>query len=94
MKQKSKKTVDILSVFPNPTSNKTYLDFSLDSDETVSISLFDVLGQIVKQFDYGRMDQGNHQLELDLADLINGIYSINITTNQDRTTKNILINHQ
>ena len=60
--------------YPNPFNTKTAFNFSLPHACDISLSLYNVRGQIVRQVDYGRFTEGSHFLQLSLNGLSSGVY--------------------
>ncbi len=85
---------DILSVniFPNPTFDKVTVELQQLQTAGVRIELRDGLGrlrQILLNDD--NMLPGMHRIYLETSTLSNGIYFLNIRTNEQQLTKKILI---
>lgn len=62
------------SVFPNPISSSTTLEFYLTGKKNISISVYDVTGREVKNIPSRELQQGNNKITIDLSELNNGIY--------------------
>jgi hypothetical protein len=60
--------------FPNPFNPTTTIEFSLPKKETVHLSLFNSLGQMVKEHFYYELTKGRHRITLDASDLMAGQY--------------------
>jgi hypothetical protein len=80
-----------LKVFPNPTANLTNLSFNLSESKQVSIEVFDITGKRLIQEEMGQMVQGNQFIELDVANLPEGFYFLNLRLNDEVITKKISI---
>lgn len=48
--------------FPNPFSDQTTFSFDLEESQTISISLYDLNGRLVRQLADGELNSGNHQI--------------------------------
>ena len=70
IKDLTKNTSSILSVFPNPTDDMVYINTS-DRSSQLAIEIFDVTGQIMKQ-------ELNFTHRISLGSLTNGIYLLRI----------------
>ena len=55
-----------LSNYPNPFNPETWIPFELSQDSQVSITIYDVEGQIVRQLELGQMVAGRY-IRADLA---------------------------
>lgn len=64
---------------PNPASSETTLEFTLPNDATVSVRIFDVLGNIIAQpLGATPLSKGEHSLRINLASLPSGSYRIRL----------------
>jgi hypothetical protein len=76
----------ILNVFPNPTNHTLFIDYVSSEKGEVSIKVFDALGKSVLQNSTETV-KGNQRLWIDVRDLANGVYILNI---QNKEGGNIL----
>ena len=56
----------LLANYPNPFNPETWIPFELSQDSQVSITIYDVEGQIVRQLELGQMVAGRY-IRADLA---------------------------
>ena len=56
----------LLANYPNPFNPETWIPFKLSQDSQVSITIYDVEGQIVRQLELGQMVAGRY-IRADLA---------------------------
>jgi hypothetical protein len=70
-------TPDVLSIFPNPASEKITVWFSTDVPQLIRISLIDVSGRIVKEI-YKDYSAGRHDVTIDNFILPAGIYIVSL----------------
>jgi hypothetical protein len=73
-----------LSVFPNPTKNILFLNYTGDPDKTISIVVYNSFGQTVYASDV-------YQTQLDLSDNSSGIYFLHFNHTGGTITKRILL---
>ena len=59
---------------PNPFNPSTTISFSLPVESNVTIKLFNLLGQEVKQITSSNFQAGNHNIEFNAASLSSGTY--------------------
>lgn len=84
-------------VFPNPFSNKTTIAFSLEKQQTLTLSLFDAQGKVVRRLlDANTLEAGRYQLVWDGKDgwgseLANGVYYYSITSQQSELQKGSIV---
>lgn len=60
-----------LRIYPNPTSGTLYIDWNNSSIMKTALSIYDALGQRVKQ-----VNIASGQASIDISDLVNGVYYI------------------
>ncbi len=80
---------EVFNVFPNPTSGKVTVDFSLESAEDVWINLYNSQG---RSMDLKNIigKEGNNSIELDIKHYPVGTYFINLQSSQKREVKKIV----
>lgn len=73
---------------PNPTTNQTTLKFTLPSEMTVKIAIYDLTGRMVKAVSQGKMLSGDNAITVDLSRLASGVYTYTLeTSNGERAAK-------
>ena len=78
-----------LQIFPNPTSEKVFVQLTLDRPETVRIVLSDLSGRRIRVMD---LDKANEFLEeFDLSGLPSGILLITITGDSFLATRRVVV---
>jgi hypothetical protein len=87
--QKTDHTTFEISIFPNPANNKVTLMANFARNENVYINLYDLNGASVFQTENRYTGE---PLMMDVSLLEAGIYFIKISTNENTTTKKIIIN--
>lgn len=70
-----------MQVFPNPAAQATRVNFTVDQYSKVVITLLDMEGKLVKKFDRGQLMTGNHFADLDLSNVPQGNYFVQINSN-------------
>ena len=69
----------VVSVAPNPTAGKTWLQVNMPTVQSLEIVVFDCLGHIVQQFQLpDQRSQGKHSIEISLSDLSSGLYFVQL----------------
>lgn len=61
-------------VYPNPISNSKDVEFSLLGSGRVDIQLIDLNGNIIKNYVQGDLDAGKYTFNLDINNVDNGVY--------------------
>jgi photosystem II stability/assembly factor-like uncharacterized protein len=76
-------TTGLGKVMPNPSTEKTLIQFSLARDGIVWLTLYDATGRIVRKITADNFSAGNHTITLDLKSdgrLSDGVYFIRMKT--------------
>ena len=79
----------LLNLYPNPTETLTKIEFVSPSDEEIRIELRDVVGRVVKAFDYKAI-KGIQIIDIDLKDLNSGTYYLSMDNKQTRIIRILL----
>jgi uncharacterized delta-60 repeat protein len=84
-------TPNSILVYPNPVHNTETLDYTLTNDETLTINLYNVTGQVMKNFMTNeQVLTGEHRQQLSFENLPAGTYILTIS-NADLKTESIKI---
>jgi hypothetical protein len=75
------------NIYPNPIQNQLQLQYDLLDSEEVNLQILDLLGREIKTFSLGHCPVGQHQLNLDLSDLENGTYLLDLSTEKKSSKK-------
>ncbi len=76
-----------MKIFPNPTGDKTTLEYICPQNTKPVVSLIDALGRIVKQVN---LPENNDLYVLDLTDLKSGFYWVKLQTEMGSLIKKII----
>ncbi len=76
------------ALYPNPTSESTTLSYTLPQTAKVNIALYDMLGKQVRSF-AATQNAGLHQHNIDVSDLHEGLYIVNLDIDGKQITKKI-----
>lgn len=77
--------------YPNPAKHKTTINYSLQEESNVSISLVNTLGQRISLSKNERQTRGEQTFEISTSDLPKGLYTILLSTGREQTTKNLVV---
>lgn len=78
--------ITVGSLFPNPTNNTVALNYSLKSGSDVTVTVTDLSGKVVYTSTSSEV-AGGHTLTIDAADYTNGMYLVNVASNDATVTK-------
>ena len=81
----------VVNIFPNPFNLKTTIQYTLPRAETISINIYNILGQSVWQSQPRYLDKGQYQQELDAKYLANGVYIIQIQAGNEKVKRKITL---
>ena len=82
--------VDVIFVYPNPSTNFTNVNFNLINSSKVSVKLLNVLGQNMFSENYN-MSAGLQNIKIDVENLINGVYFLEVNINGEVTSQKITV---
>ena len=81
---------DRFNIFPNPNSGKFTLDYWSARDNVIQVKVFDISGKI--HFDNQiQVSKGDNVEQINLNNLSNGIYLLNINNGGDELNQKIII---
>lgn len=66
--------------YPNPFNPESTIEFSIPTSESVTVSVYDLTGRLVKYLNKGFLDKGRHKLTVNGVGLRSGIYYYQIKT--------------
>lgn len=81
----------LLSIYPNPTTNKFTLEFNFAKAGLMKINVMNISGQVVYSEEVS-VQAGTYKKEISLLENANGIYSLQVITNENVITKKIVKN--
>ncbi len=88
----SSKPLTSIKNIPNPFSEQTTFQFELPEASKVHLEIYDVSGKVIAVLMNGEMvEQGQHQIQFDAADLPNGVYIYRLSTEQESITKKMVL---
>ncbi len=79
--------------FPNPANDNVNLYVTLQDHTSVTVDLFDMEGRLVKTQQEGELPAGVHLIEMQTAEISEGVYFMKVTTGKGTLPKKILIVH-
>lgn len=79
------------AMFPNPTSDELNIDFFLQEDSDVQVTVFDASGKASVQQNRS-VSKGDNIMQLDLSRLAPGMYFVQVRNGDEVTTKKLMKN--
>lgn len=80
-----------LDIFPNPATSTVNVSYSFSATTPAAIRVTDITGRVVLNQDLGRQTPGTQQFSVDVSALNNGIYTIELITDQQRAISKLTI---
>lgn len=84
----SQRLEQLMTVFPNPTDGLLYLKFDQSLNEAVVIDLIDLTGKMIQSRQF---EPGKEQFQLDLSNLVAGVYHLRVKTEHAFFSKRIIL---
>lgn len=72
---------EALRMYPNPASDFTNIDVTLNGKGDVKASVLDMSGRVVKTVSMKDLPQGDHKVRVDLSGINNGTYVLSLSAN-------------
>jgi plastocyanin len=79
--------LDGLSLYPNPARDVVFLKMNANNASTLNISVYNPLGQKIKEF----REEASDNLRLDLSELNPGLYFMRIIEGENSVTKRLIV---
>lgn len=82
----------IWQLYPNPAGERLYLEYQLPDAQMISVRLIATNGQVKVQYEWN-LESGVNRTSIDLRQLPNGIYFVQLATDGATETKKIVVQH-
>lgn len=79
-----------LNLYPNPTTNLTYLEFTCEKSKNVNVELVDITGKIINNIFQGNIISGENYKFAINNNLSRGIYTLKITLGNEIINKHFI----
>ncbi len=83
-------TFGLAQNYPNPFNPTTNIDFSLPVKSDVTLTIYNITGQLVKEFS-NTYDAGNQTISWDASSVASGIYFYKLTAGDYTATKKMML---
>ncbi len=80
-----------MDVTPNPAQDVINLSFFTPENMDANIQIFNVVGSKVKDVANKSFAEGDHNMQVNISDLPNGIYNVTVVSGDKATTKKFVI---
>lgn len=81
-----------LAIYPNPANDKVTINFTLDRPSEISLEIIDITGRSVMSKRLGAKDSGKHSVNLNVADLKQSNYILQLKTREGNKQGRLIIN--
>lgn len=82
---------EALNVYPNPSNGSVNVKHALSAATEVSVKVTDIAGRVVYTQNYGKQAAGEQTFNMNLANLANGVYAVELTAGSQRATSKFTI---
>ncbi|GEM_PF-332864 len=83
---------ETISVYPNPATNKIGFNYNFATNTTATVNVTDVTGRTVIVKELGKQVVGQKEFTLDVSALSNGMYYMELVTDEKRAVSKFNIN--
>lgn len=87
----TKLTFELKQNYPNPFNPSTSISYSLDRDGAVSLTVYNITGQVVKTLVDEFQVKGNHSVQFNASNMPSGVYFYRLTTPAQSTLKKMIL---
>lgn len=89
----SAKAASNLSVYPNPVANNAVLNYTLNQNGNVTITVTDIMGRTVLTMNEGKQVAGvDYRVNVGASSLTNGTYFCTVNVNGAKSTTKLVVN--
>jgi hypothetical protein len=82
---------DEINIYPNPALDAANIDITLSSNQNVKIDIHNLVGQNVYNKDFGTLNAGTHNLNVNTSNFNSGIYFFSIQTGDNKITRKVVV---
>lgn len=82
-------SADVVGLFPNPATNDVNINIKLDNSTSSSIQIIDATGKVVASKN-SNLINGYSQVNMDIATLSAGIYTVKVTSAEKSYTRKLI----
>jgi hypothetical protein len=79
-----------LCIYPNPFHKGCNIEYTLPQETNVNISLYDVIGRLIKEITNKNLNTGVYHKTFDMSDLAQGVYFIRLQTDEHSEVKKVI----
>lgn len=83
--------IENANIFPNPADDNTTIVFNLLNSENVNVIVRDITGRVVATQNFGVMPSGQNRMNLNVAELSAGAYTVSLQAGTSMVTSQIIV---
>ncbi|WBO83659.1 T9SS-dependent M36 family metallopeptidase [Hymenobacter yonginensis] len=83
----------MLEVYPNPARDQVLVRTQVSSKSAVSVQLLTLMGQVVRTQSVSAASLQQNGVQVNTAELANGVYVVRVTTSEGTITKKVSVQH-
>lgn len=80
-----------VNMYPNPVANQAMLSFNIEESVNVSYQVFDMTGRMVMNQNMGRLNAGEHQVNVNAENLSTGSYILRLSYGTNSSAVKFLV---
>ncbi len=88
---KQTSSVQNIQIVPNPTNGTTRVNFALNEDNNIQVSVVDAFGKTVRSFAKEDFTSGFNSFSFDVSDMATGVYFIKFNGDNFATTQKFIV---
>ncbi len=84
-------TLELVTIFPNPSANVCSIKFNVNQTKTLSVNVFNLIGEKVQSIPNKIFEEGEHEVKLNTTNLANGMYIVQLGDGSRSINKQLVI---
>lgn len=81
----------LIKNYPNPFNNSTIIEYEIQNDGNINLTLYNILGERIKDLFYGYIGKGKFKIYLNGNNLASGIYYVVLKSNEQIVNHKIIL---
>jgi hypothetical protein len=91
IREEEKAHFNISDCFPNPTKSNVALRLELDFSSDFDLVVTNYLGQIIESRELGKLQLGQHKIEIDASNFASGMYTVTLQSEGVQLSKKFIV---
>ena len=81
---------EIISAYPNPFNPSTNINFSINKNQHVELSIYDIQGNVVQSLINQKLEAGAHLIKWSPNNISSGVYILSLNTPSTKISSKLL----